>query len=125
MTIVLRSTKGVPLTALEMDQNMVGLDRRIKTLEDLAQAETAITVDNMHGTLVFKNGLGVEVGRAILPCWMPRVRGEWQPGEVYAFGDWVRLDGKLYFCNVPHIVPFSVPDGEVVFSEKNWQLLLG
>ena len=67
MGIVLRSIKGEPLTVQEMDQNMMELDCRIKALEDLSQAETAITVENVHDSLVFKNGLGTEVGRAILP----------------------------------------------------------
>lgn len=125
MAIVLRSIKGEPLTAAEMDCNIAGLDARLKVLEDLAQSETEITVENVHDALVFKNGLGFEVGRAILPKWMPRVRGEWQPGEVYTFADWVRHDGKLYFCNVPHVAPFSAGDGEVVFEEAKWELLLG
>lgn len=125
MAIILRSIKGEPLTMAEMDQNMAELDCRIKTLEDLSQAETAITVENVHDALVFKNGLGIEVGRAVLPKWMPRVRGEWQPGEVYAYGDWVRFEGRLYFCTAPHVAPYAVSDGEVVFGEKNWELLLG
>jgi hypothetical protein len=125
MAIILRSIKGEPLTVVEMDQNMAELDCRIKTLEDLAQAETAITVENVHDALVFKNGLGLEVGRVVLPKWMPRVRGEWQPGEVYAYGDWVRYEGVLYFCNVAHVVPYAVADGGTSFEKKNWQLLLG
>lgn len=125
MAIVLRSIKGEPLTMAEMDQNMAELDCRIKMLEDLAQAETAITVENVHDALVFKNGLGIEVGRAVLPKWMPRVRGEWQPGEVYAYGDWIRFEGQLYFCTAPHVVPYAVSDGEAAFERKHWELLLG
>lgn len=125
MAITLRSIKGEPLTMAEMDQNMAELDCRIKVLEDLSQAETAITVENVYDALVFKNGLGIEVGRAVLPKWMPRVRGEWQPGEVYAYGDWVRFEGRLYFCTAPHVAPYSVADGEVAFEDKNWELLLG
>jgi hypothetical protein len=125
MALILRSIKGAPLTVVEMDQNMAELDCRLKALEDLAQAETAITVENVHDSLVFKNGLGIEVGRAVLPKWMPRVRGEWQPGEVYAFGDWVRFEGKMYFCIAAHVAPFSVSEGERAFDVKNWQLLLG
>ncbi|MES2252812.1 MAG: hypothetical protein V4482_03900 [Pseudomonadota bacterium] len=125
MAILLNSIKGEPLTAREIDQNMAELDCRIKTLEDLAQAETAITVENVHDALVFKNGLGIEVGRAILPKWMPRVRGEWQLGEVYVFGDWVRFEGSLYFCIAPHIVPYTVPEGEMAFDKSKWELLIG
>jgi len=125
MAILLHSIKGEPLTTLEMDQNISQLDCRIKALEDLAQTETAITVDTLHDSLVFKNGLGIEVGRAILPKWMPRVRGEWQSGEVYAFGDWVRFDGKLYFCTAAHRVPYAVPDGETPFDTHKWELLIG
>lgn len=125
MGIVLRSVKGEPLTVAEMDQNLRELDSRIKTLEDLAHAETAFSVESSCESIVFKNGLGFEVGRAVLPKWMPRVRGEWQPGEVYALGDWVRFEGKLYFCNAAHVAPFSLAEGEDVFDAKNWDLLLG
>ena len=125
MGIILRSIKGEPLTVAEMDQNFIGLDSRIKVLEDLTQAETALMVESSSESLVFKNGLGLEVGRVVLPKWMPRVRGEWQPGEVYALGDWVRFEGKLYFCNAAHVAPFSIAEGENVFDVKNWDLLLG
>ncbi len=125
MGIVLRSIKGEPLTMTELDQNMSELDCRIKVLEDLAQAETAIKVENVHDALVFKNGLGIEVGRAVLPKWMPRVRGEWQPGEVYAYGDWIRFEGKLYFCIAAHVAPFAVAAGQAAFEGKHWELLIG
>lgn len=125
MGIILRSIKGEPLTVAEMDQNFTELDSRIKALEDLTQAETALMVESSAESLVFKNGLGLEVGRAVLPKWMPRVRGEWQPGEVYALGDWVRFEGKLYFCNVAHVAPFSEMGCEDVFDKVKWQLLLG
>eukprot|EP01035_Chromulina_nebulosa_P020447 gene20447-26531_t len=90
-----------------MDQNMTELDQRLKRLEDLSMAEAAITVEDHQGALVFKNGLGEEVGRAVLPRWMPRLRGDWQPGEVYAFGDWVRFEHKVYFCKTPHVTPYT------------------
>lgn len=125
MAIILRSTKGEPLTITEMDSNISQLDNRLKALETLTQSENTLTVENQHDTLVFKNGLGCEVGRAILPKWMPRVRGDWQPGEVYAFGDWVRYQEKLYFCKAAHVAPFTTVECMDVFDVKNWELLLG
>jgi hypothetical protein len=117
MALILRTIKGEPLTIAEMDQNLMELDQRIKALEDLAQAEASIHIETRHDTLVFKNGIGEEIGRTTLPRWMPRPRGDWKVGETYAFGDWVRYDSKLYFCVRAHIA------GE--FNDEQWQLLMG
>jgi hypothetical protein len=110
---------------MEMDGNLAELDRRIQILENLAQSENTMTVENQYDALVFKNGLGFEVGRAVLPKWMPRLRGDWQPGEAYAFGDWVRYDEKLYFCKTPHVAPFTPMDCADVFEINKWELLIG
>lgn len=125
MAILLRNVKGEPLTIAEMDGNLSELDARIKALEDLSHAENSLHIESQHDALIFKNGLGIEMGRAILPKWMPRIRGEWQPGEAYAFGDWVRYLGKMYFCKVPHVAPFTIAGSDDVFVNQNWELLMG
>jgi hypothetical protein len=137
MAILLRNHKGMPLTAQEMDHNMAELDQRLKRLEDLSMAETRITIEHQAGLLVFKNGLNEELGQVELPRWMPRARGEWQAGEVYSFGDWVRFDGKLYFCKTPHVAPFVASQaatcelaqttvaGTCGFEFRHWELLMG
>ncbi len=114
MSILLRSHKGAPLTAAEMDANMNELDQRLKRLEDLSMAETKMTVEHRNGLLVFKNGLNEACGRAELPRWTPRLRGEWQAGGAYAVGDWVRFKGKVYVCKGFHVAPFAEMRGEAV-----------
>ncbi len=117
MALILRTTKGEPLTIAEMDQNLMELDQRLKTLEDLAQADNPLQIETQQDTLIFRNGMGDEIGRAALPRWIPRLRGDWQVGETYAFGDWVRYESRLYFCLTAHVAE--------AFDETKWQLLLG
>ncbi len=61
--------------------------------------------------------VGDKIGRALLPRWIPRPRGDWRAGETYAFGDWVRYDSRLYFCLTAHVSD--------VFETTQWELLLG
>jgi hypothetical protein len=117
MALILRTTKGEPLSIAEMDQNLMELDNRLKTLEDLAQVDNPLQIETQHNTLIFRNGMGDEIGRALLPRWVPRPRGDWRIGETYVFGDWVRYDSRLYFCLTAHVAD--------VFEVTQWELLLG
>jgi hypothetical protein len=131
MKLTLRITKGIPLTVEELDGNFTQLENRICALErgahhdlndglsdyldDGVENKPPLILTQDNDVVIFKNRRGNEMGRAVLPRWVPRHRGAYACGEFYALSDWVRYAGSLYFCKTPHIA------GE--FDADKWELL--
>lgn len=119
MPIVLRGTKGSPLSFQELDKNFSVLDERLNEIENgtlCVEGLREIKVENDQISFVGTHGR--IWGPFNLPKFIPRMMGEWKESQHYVIGDWVYQEGKAYMCREAHM------SFEFLQEITKWQLLL-
>jgi len=120
VTLTLRSDKGAPLTAAEVDGNFQSLAEAVAGLEGealIGEGLESVVVDGFEVTLI--GSRGTHFGTLALP--MPTPRGAWAEGASYAPLDLVSQGGDGYAALVAHT---AGADFQVDLDDGKWALLV-
>lgn len=123
MPLVLRGTKGSPLTIAELDGNFSYLDGRITTLE--GSAGVGIDSITVSGSIMRITMTDAAEYTFIIPVAHINPTGKWAPDTIYVENDVVIAEGKQWLCTYGHTSGTLFDSGESAGTGSDYWALFG